>query len=32
MVAPLWLGALSWFVAVIIVALNLKLLWDFAGL
>lgn len=32
MVAPLWLGALSWVIAVAIMALNLKLLWDFAGL
>lgn len=32
MVAPLWLGAVSWAIAAVIVALNLKLLWDFAGL
>lgn len=32
MVAPLWLGAVSWIIAAVIVALNLKLLWDFAGL
>ena len=32
MVAPLWLGAVSWAIAVGIVALNLKLLADFAGL
>jgi manganese transport protein len=32
MVAPLWLGALSWAIAAAIVALNLKLLWDFFGL
>ncbi len=31
LVAPLWLGALAWAVAVAIVALNLKLLWDFFG-
>ena len=29
LVAPLWLGALAWLVAVSIVALNLKLLFDF---
>ncbi|MGV8985001.1 MAG: Nramp family divalent metal transporter [Cypionkella sp.] len=29
LVAPKWLGGLSWLVAVVIVALNLKLLWDF---
>lgn len=29
LVAPRWLGALAWLVAVVIVALNLKLLWDF---
>jgi manganese transport protein len=32
MVAPLWLGAVSWIIAAVIVALNLKLLWDFIGL
>ena len=32
MVAPLWLGVLAWLIAVVIVALNLKLLWDFLGL
>lgn len=32
MVAPLWLGGLAWIIAAVIVALNLKLLWDFAGL
>ncbi len=32
MVAPLWLGGLSWLIAAAIVGLNLKLLWDFAGL
>ena len=32
MVAPLWLGLFSWAIAVVIVALNLKLLWDFAGM
>lgn len=32
MVAPVWLGALSWVIAVAIMALNLKLLWDFFGL
>ena len=32
MVAPLWLGALAWAIAVVIVALNLKLLWDFTGM
>ncbi len=32
MVAPLWLGAVAWLIAAVIVALNLKLLWDFAGL
>ncbi len=32
MVAPLWLGAVAWLIAVVIVALNLKLLWDFLGL
>ena len=31
LVAPLWLGALAWAVAFAIVALNLKLLWDFFG-
>jgi len=31
LVAPLWLGALAWGVAGAIVALNLKLLWDFFG-
>ena len=31
LVAPLWLGALAWAVAAAIVALNLKLLWDFFG-
>lgn len=30
LVAPRWLGALAWFVALAIVVLNLKLLWDFA--
>ena len=29
LVAPRWLGALAWLVAVVIVALNLKLLYDF---
>ncbi len=32
MVAPLWLGAIAWLIAVVIVVLNLKLLWDFLGL
>jgi manganese transport protein len=32
MVAPLWLGALAWAIAVVIVVLNLKLLWDFTGM
>ena len=32
MVAPLWLGAVSWLIAVAIVVLNLKLLWDFFGM
>ncbi len=32
MVAPLWLGAVSGIIAAVIVALNLKLLWDFIGL
>jgi manganese transport protein len=32
MVAPLWLGAVSWLIAAAIVVLNLKLLWDFFGL
>jgi len=32
MVAPLWLAAMAWAIAVVIVALNLKLLWDFAAL
>lgn len=32
MVATLWLGATAWVIAVVIVALNLKLLWDFFGL
>jgi Mn2+/Fe2+ NRAMP family transporter len=31
MAAPLWLTALSVLIAVVIVALNLKLLWDFFG-
>ena len=29
LVAPRWLAALAWLVAVVIIALNLKLLWDF---
>lgn len=29
LVAPRWLGLLAWLVAAVIVALNLKLLWDF---
>ena len=32
MVAPLWLGLFAALIAVAIVGLNLKLLWDFAGL
>ena len=32
MVAPLWLGALAWVIAVAIVGLNLKLLSDFTGI
>lgn len=31
LVAPRWLQALSWLIAVVIIALNLKLLWDFFG-
>ena len=30
--APLWLGAIATLTAIVIIALNLKLLWDFAGL
>lgn len=29
LVAPRWLQALSWLIAVVIIVLNLKLLWDF---
>ena len=29
--APRWIGALAWAIAFVIVALNLKLLWDFLG-
>jgi len=29
--SPLWLAVLAWAIAAAIVALNLKLLWDFAG-
>jgi manganese transport protein len=31
MVAPRWLSALSWLIAVVIIALNMKLLWDFVS-
>ncbi len=31
LVAPRWLQGLSWLIAVAIIALNLKLLWDFFG-
>ncbi|MGB3148725.1 MAG: Nramp family divalent metal transporter [Paracoccaceae bacterium] len=30
LVAPLWLVIFAWVIAVVIIALNLKLLWDFA--
>ncbi len=32
MVAPLWLGLLAGLIALVIIALNLKLLWDFSGI
>jgi manganese transport protein len=32
MVAPMWLGALAGFIALVIVVLNLKLIADFFGL
>jgi manganese transport protein len=31
LVAPRWLGGLAWAVAAVIIALNVKLLWDVAS-